>query len=46
MLYLIPSDLPTGKKIEALVQLIDIAPTVLEFFGVDIPDEFKGILKI
>jgi len=35
-------DLPRGKKIEALVQLIDIAPTVLEFFGVDIPDEFEG----
>jgi len=35
-------NLPRGKKIEALVQLIDIAPTVLEFFGVDIPDEFEG----
>jgi len=35
-------DLPQGKKIDALVQLIDIAPTVLEFFKVDIPQEFEG----
>lgn len=35
-------DISKGKKIKALVQLIDIAPTVLEFFGVDIPNKFEG----
>ena len=35
-------DLPSGKRIEALVQLIDIAPTVLEYFEVDIPQELEG----
>ncbi len=31
------------KKINNLVQLIDIAPTILDYFGVPIPEDFQGI---
>ncbi|MHA2260536.1 MAG: sulfatase-like hydrolase/transferase [Promethearchaeota archaeon] len=33
---------PNMKKIYDTVQLIDIAPTILEFFGLDIPDNYQG----
>ncbi|HHV10806.1 MAG TPA: sulfatase [Clostridiales bacterium] len=31
-----------GSKRQALVQTIDIAPTLLEFFGLDIPKDMEG----
>ncbi len=31
-----------GERRKSLVQTIDIAPTVLEFFGVEIPKDFQG----
>ncbi len=31
-----------ARKIDALIQLIDIAPTVLEAFGVEVPEDFQG----
>lgn len=34
--------IPAGQQIEALVQLIDIAPTALELFGVGASEEFEG----
>ena len=34
--------LPPGKKIDALVQLIDIAPTIFEFLGLEVPQKFEG----
>jgi len=30
------------KKVEELVQLIDIGPTILDYFNIDIPDFFQG----
>lgn len=32
----------SGQRRSALVQTIDIAPTILEFFGLDIPSEMQG----
>lgn len=32
----------TGARREALVQTIDIAPTLLDYFGVDIPADMQG----
>lgn len=34
---------PEGKKIEQLVRLIDVPPTLLDFAGVEIPHFFEGI---
>ncbi|WP_300331671.1 sulfatase [Fusobacterium sp.] len=31
-----------GEKRNSLVQLIDMAPTILEFFGLDIPKDMQG----
>ncbi len=31
-----------GERCDALVQTIDLAPTLLEFFGVKIPDDMQG----
>jgi arylsulfatase A-like enzyme len=33
---------PTMKKIYDSVQMIDIAPTILSFFGIEIPDNYEG----
>lgn len=30
------------KKVQELVQLTDIAPTILEYFNIDVPDFFQG----
>lgn len=32
----------TGERRSALVQMIDMAPTLLEYFGVDIPRDMQG----
>ena len=36
------ASLPPGKRIEALVQLIDVAPTIFEFLNLEMPEEFEG----
>ncbi len=38
-----PGHLPAGKKIEAQVRSIDIAPTLFELAGIEIPSSFDGI---
>lgn len=30
------------KKVDRIVQLLDIAPTILDYFGIPIPDNFQG----
>jgi arylsulfatase A-like enzyme len=32
----------TGERRQALAQTIDIAPTILEFFGLEIPEDMQG----
>ncbi len=31
-----------SKKVQKLVQLIDIGPTILDYFNIDVPDVFQG----
>ncbi len=33
---------PIRKNITDTVQMIDLAPTILDYFGIDIPDTFQG----
>ncbi len=33
---------PVIKKVFDVVQLIDIAPTILDYFGIEIPENFQG----
>jgi len=33
----------SGQRRKALVQTIDLAPTVLDFFGMDIPEDMQGL---
>lgn len=37
-----PKEIEAGSKIEALVQNLDIAPTFLDYAGVDIPQTMQG----
>jgi arylsulfatase A-like enzyme len=37
-----PKRLPAGKRVKALVQNIDMAPTILQVFGIKAPSEFQG----
>lgn len=37
-----PRTAAAGARREALVQTVDLAPTFLEFFGVDLPDDMQG----
>ena len=30
------------KRVESIVQLIDIAPTILDYYGISIPESFQG----
>lgn len=32
-----------GARVEALVQTIDLAPTLLEYFGVELPPDMQGV---
>jgi len=36
------SEIPSDKKIESLVQSIDLAPTILDYMGFEIPSEIQG----
>jgi len=36
------SSLPPGEKIKALIQLIDLAPTIFEFLNLEVPKKFEG----
>lgn len=37
-----PGRIPGGQRIEGPVSLVDIAPTVLELAGIEIPEGFRG----
>jgi len=37
-----PSMASGGKKVESLVQMIDVAPTILEAFDVSVPEQYQG----
>ncbi len=37
-----PKEIKPGTKIEKLVQNLDFAPTILDYAGVDIPEEMQG----
>jgi arylsulfatase A-like enzyme len=39
----LPGVLPAGKVIEQNVQLLDIAPTILDLLNLPIPDQFQGM---
>jgi arylsulfatase A-like enzyme len=38
-----PRSRQAGKRRQSLVQTIDIAPTILEFFGIPLPPDMQGI---
>ncbi|HED65580.1 MAG TPA: hypothetical protein ENJ09_08495 [Planctomycetes bacterium] len=35
--------LASGKRVETPVSLVDVAPTILELCGIDLPESFEGI---
>jgi arylsulfatase A-like enzyme len=37
-----PGHLPESKQVEALVRLVDVAPTILDLLNVPIPDQLDG----
>jgi arylsulfatase A-like enzyme len=37
-----PRSKKAGERRDSLVQMIDMAPTLLDFFGVDIPEDMQG----
>lgn len=38
-----PNEIKAGTKIEKLVQNLDLAPTFLDYAGVEIPEEMQGV---
>lgn len=38
-----PGTLPAGKVVNETVSLLDLAPTVLDYAGLSIPEQFQGI---
>ncbi len=42
LIFWSPNRIPSGKIDDSLVQLTDIAPTILEFAGIPIPDNFEA----
>jgi arylsulfatase A-like enzyme len=42
-LLLFGRDLPEGRRIATPVQLVDLAPTLLELAGLGVPDHFDGV---
>ncbi len=41
-LILFGSEIPSGKKVKALVQSIDITPTILDYLGLPLPNDLDG----
>ena len=41
-----PTHLPSGVRLNGLVQNIDLAPTILDFFGVEKPQALEGLSLI
>jgi arylsulfatase A-like enzyme len=37
-----PGRIPAGRRIDALAEAVDVAPTLLELAGIDAPDSFGG----
>ena len=42
LLFRLPGRIAPGRASDAMVELIDIVPTVLEFCGIDIPERVQG----
>jgi arylsulfatase A-like enzyme len=42
LLMLLPDDRHAGLEVERVVQSIDIAPTILDYLGIEAPSEFQG----
>jgi len=38
----LPGGRQAGRRVSALTQIIDIMPTLLQYYGIDIPDTVKG----
>lgn len=42
LIFWLPGDLPSGRRIDVPVQCIDIMPTLLELAGAPVPEEAQG----
>jgi arylsulfatase A-like enzyme len=42
LIFSLPGRLPRGKTVDAVVESIDLAPTMFELLGLPIPDDFEG----
>jgi len=42
LIFSFPGRLPRGKTVDAVVESIDLAPTMFELLGLPIPDDFEG----
>src|SRR5690606_35769557 len=42
LLVHLPGSKRAGERIEALTQNIDLMPTILDYYGIDIPDSVRG----
>jgi len=42
LIFSLPGRLPRGKTVDAIVESIDLAPTMFELLGLPIPDDFEG----
>lgn len=42
LIFSLPGRLPLGKTVDAVVESIDLAPTMFELLGLPIPDDFEG----
>jgi arylsulfatase A-like enzyme len=42
LIFSLPGRLPNGKTVGAIVESIDLAPTMFELLGLPIPDDFEG----
>jgi arylsulfatase A-like enzyme len=42
LIFSLPGRIPRGKTVDAIVESIDLAPTMFELLGLPIPDEFEG----
>lgn len=42
LIFAMPDRLPQGARVQEVVQSIDIAPTILDLLGLEIPGQFQG----